>query len=71
MNKKLKSPNPQPKKVTPASTKYIRSKIILMGIIIVLGLILVIDSKTGFIKAIVGDGTIRIPIPHWLKKLIG
>jgi hypothetical protein len=42
--------------------KYLIRKVIVLAIIIILGLILYIDSQTGFIKSLVGDKTIEIRI---------
>lgn len=51
---------PVKSKTPPQTTKrYVKSKIILIFIIALLGLILVIDSKTHFIKNLVGDKTIE------------
>jgi hypothetical protein len=40
--------------------KYLIRKVILIAIIIILGLLLYIDSQTGFIKSMVGDKTFEI-----------
>ena len=46
--------------VQPASQKYMKRKIIMIAIIVILGLILYIDSQTNFIERMVGDKTIEI-----------
>jgi hypothetical protein len=46
---------------TPATQrKYLIRKVIMIAIIIILGLLLYIDSQTGFIKSMVGDKTFEI-----------
>jgi len=48
---------------SPATKKkYLIRKAVVLAIIIILGLILYIDSQTGFIKHLVGDKTIEIRI---------
>ncbi|PYF74971.1 hypothetical protein [Pedobacter nutrimenti] len=72
---------PQKKPISPQKTaagkelsvrnKYLRSRIVILILILVLYGILLVDSKTGFIKSWVGDKTIEIPVPKWLKNIIG
>jgi hypothetical protein len=56
-NKKSAVSNPM-----PSSKKYMKRKIIMIAIIVILGLILFIDSKTHFIEKMVGDKTFEIRI---------
>ncbi len=46
----------------PSSKKYLIRKIIMIAIIIILGLLLYIDAKTGLIKNLVGEKTFEIRI---------
>jgi hypothetical protein len=52
------------KPIQPPATqrKYLIRKVIVLAIIIILGLILYVDSQTGFIKSLVGEKTIEIKI---------
>jgi uncharacterized membrane protein len=67
MAAKVKQKNPTNKPVTTGNSKkpvllkdkYLRKKIVLIVLIALLFLVLYIDSKTGFIKSIVGDKTIE------------
>lgn len=65
----------KPKKQPPVNknvrNKYLKSRIIIVAIIAILYIILAVDAKTGFIKSLVGDKTLEVPVPRWLKKLIG
>ncbi|GGC59462.1 hypothetical protein GCM10011387_11400 [Pedobacter quisquiliarum] len=56
-NKKAAVSNP-----SPSSKQYMRRKIIMVAIIVILGLILYIDSKTNFIENMVGNKTFEIRI---------
>lgn len=47
---------------SPSSKKYMKRKIIMIVIIVILGLILYIDSRTQFIEKMVGDKTIELRI---------
>jgi|GEM_PF-1901444 hypothetical protein len=52
----------QAEKVQPSSQKFMKRKIIMIAIIVILGMILYIDSRTHFIERLVGDKTIEIRI---------
>ena len=52
----------QAEKVQPSSQKYMKRKIIMIAIIVILAMILYIDSRTHFIERMVGDKTIEIRI---------
>jgi len=56
-NKKATASNP-----LPSSKKYMKRKIIMIAIIVILGLILYIDSRSNFIEKMIGDKTFEIRI---------
>ena len=62
MATKKKTSTVKDHRLPQTSRRYVKSKVILVVIIAVLALILVIDSKTGFIKKLVGDKTIELRI---------